>query len=220
MASSWSSLPAPRVGSARPRPALWRTRRARSAARPQCTSARRVADTINAAPARATPYAIDLANAERHRRDKRADQRRGRNTRHPHQQCRRRPLALPGGDHGGRGLAMIEVPYLAAFNLTRTFLPEMIARRSRRDRLHHLARLLCRLAELRPIAARRALPGFPSRFSAELRGPAFRDAGRARRGRIPYWQHNPGSREHMPKSNPPRAGAHARTSRRGDRSGG
>ena len=58
-------------------------------------------------------------------------------------------------------LHMIEVPYLAAFNLTRAFLPGDACARQRRHRLHHLARLLPRLAECLRLYRRAArLAGF------------------------------------------------------------
>ena len=83
---------------------------------------------------------------------------------------------------------MIEVPYLAAFNLTRAFLPEMLARRSGAiacitspaslhrlaecDRLHRRARTRCR--------------GFTDALRADVHGSGLsRDPGRARHGREP-----------------------------------
>ena len=88
----------------------------------------------------ASPYAVDLADAKRHRRDERADQARGRNTGHPHQQCRGRPLALRAGDERRRGARHDRG------SLSRRLQPHprLPARddcaRHRRDRLHHLAR--------------------------------------------------------------------------------
>jgi uncharacterized protein len=101
-------------------------------------------------------------------------------------------------------LAMIEVPYLAAFNLTRAFLPGMIARGT--------GAIACVTSPASYVvwsnaaaytAARHALLGFTESLRADLRrtglsvtlvvlGPV----------ETPYWEHNPGSREHLPKSNP------------------
>jgi short-subunit dehydrogenase len=101
-------------------------------------------------------------------------------------------------------LAMIEVPYLAAFNLTRAFLPEMIARRS--------GAIACITSPgsyvawpnaSAYIAARHALLGFTEALRADLRRTGLA-VTLVVLGEVetPYWQHNPGSREHMPKSNP------------------
>ena len=125
-----------------------RTRRPRSAAGPQCErSSTRWLPPSSRDGGAASPYAVDLADAERHRRDERADQARGRNTGHPHQQCRGRPLAALAGDERRRG------PRHDRGALSRRLQPHprLPARDDcapvRRDRLHHLARLLCRLAE-------------------------------------------------------------------------
>ena len=101
-------------------------------------------------------------------------------------------------------LAMIEVPYLAAFNLTRAFLPEMIARRT--------GAIACITSPgsyvawpnaSAYIAARHALLGFAESLRADLRRTGL-TVTLVVLGAVetPYWQHNPGSREHMPKSNP------------------
>jgi short-subunit dehydrogenase len=101
-------------------------------------------------------------------------------------------------------LAMIEVPYLAAFNLTRAFLPEMIARRT--------GVIACITSPgsyvawpnaSAYIAARHALLGFAESLRADLRRTGL-TVTLVVLGEVetPYWQHNPGSREHMPKSNP------------------
>lgn len=101
-------------------------------------------------------------------------------------------------------LAMIEVPYLAAFNLTRAFLPEMIARRT--------GAIACITSPgsyvawpnaSAYIAARHALLGFAESLRADLRRTGL-TVTLVVLGEVetPYWQHNPGSREHMPKSNP------------------
>jgi uncharacterized protein len=101
-------------------------------------------------------------------------------------------------------LAMIEVPYLAAFNLTRAFLPEMIARRT--------GAIACITSPgsyvawpnaSAYIAARHALLGFAESLRADLRRTGL-TVTLVVLGEVetPYWQHNPGSRQHMPKSNP------------------
>jgi uncharacterized protein len=101
-------------------------------------------------------------------------------------------------------LSMIEVPYLAAFNLTRAFLPEMIARRT--------GAIACITSPgsfvawpnaAAYIAARHALLGFTESLRADLRRTGL-SVTLVVLGEVetPYWQHNPGSREHMPKLNP------------------
>jgi len=101
-------------------------------------------------------------------------------------------------------LAMIEVPYLAAFNLTRAFLPEMIARGS--------GAIACITSPASYVvwpnaaaytAARHAMLGFTESLRADLRRTGI-DVTLVVLGEVetPYWQHNPGSRQHMPKSNP------------------
>ena len=101
-------------------------------------------------------------------------------------------------------LAMIEVPYLAAFNLTRAFLPEMMARRS--------GAIACITSPgsyvawpnaSAYIAARHALLGFTESLRADLRRTGL-TVTLVVLGEVEtaYWQHNPGSREHVPKSNP------------------
>ena len=97
-------------------------------------------------------------------------------------------------------LAMIEVPYLAAFNLTRAFLPKMLARRS--------GAIACITSPASYVvwpnaaaytAARHALAGFTEALRTEVKGSGisvtFVVLGMVE---SPYWQHNPGSREHVP----------------------
>jgi len=101
-------------------------------------------------------------------------------------------------------LAMIEVPYLAAFNLTRAFLPEMIARRSGAIAcITSPASYVAWPNASAYIAARHALLGFTESLRADLRRTGL-TVTLVVLGEVetPYWQHNPGSREHMPKSNP------------------
>jgi short-subunit dehydrogenase len=101
-------------------------------------------------------------------------------------------------------LAMIEVPYLAAFNLTRAFLPEMIARGS--------GAIACVTSPASYVvwpnaaaytAARHAMLGFTESLRADLRRTGI-DVTLVVLGPVEsaYWQHNPGSRAHMPKANP------------------
>ena len=101
-------------------------------------------------------------------------------------------------------LAMIEVPYLAAFNLTRAFLPEMIARGD--------GAIACITSPASYVvwpnaaaytASRHALLGFTESLRADLRLTGL-SVTLVVLGQVetPYWEHNPGSREHMPKSNP------------------
>ncbi len=101
-------------------------------------------------------------------------------------------------------LAMIEVPYLAAFNLTRAFLPEMIARRTGAIAcITSPGSYLAWPNAAAYIAARHALLGFTESLRADLRRTGL-TVTLVVLGEVetPYWQHNPGSREHMPKSNP------------------
>ena len=101
-------------------------------------------------------------------------------------------------------LAMIEVPYLAAFNLTRAFLPEMIARRTGAIAcITSPGSYLAWPNAAAYIAARHALLGFTESLRADLRRTGV-TVTLVVLGEVetPYWQHNPGSREHMPKSNP------------------
>jgi short-subunit dehydrogenase len=100
--------------------------------------------------------------------------------------------------------SMIEVPYLAAFNLTRAFLPPMLARRSGAIAcITSPASYLAWSNACAYIAARQALKGFTEGLRAELRGTGV-SVTLVVLGIVesPYWEHNPGSREHMPKTNP------------------
>jgi short-subunit dehydrogenase len=101
-------------------------------------------------------------------------------------------------------LRMIEVPYLAGFNLTRTFLPAMLARRS--GAIAFITSPASYLAWPRAsayIAARRAVAGLAETLQSELKGTGVA-VTLVVLGTVetPYWQHNPGSRENMPKTNP------------------
>ena len=141
---------------------------------------------------------------ERHRRDERADQARARHARHPHQQCRRRALAALARDQR-RGGAGHDRGALSRRLQPHPRLPARDDRaRQRRDRLHHLAGLLCGLAECRGlyrraacdarlhrVAARRSEgePGSTSRWSCSARsrppiGSTIRAAASTCRSRI------------------------------------
>lgn len=101
-------------------------------------------------------------------------------------------------------LAMIEVPYLAGFNLTRAFLPAMLARRS--GAIAFITSPASYLAWPRAsayIAARRAVAGLAETLQSELKGTGL-VVSLVVLGTVEtsYWQHNPGSRENMPKSDP------------------
>lgn len=101
-------------------------------------------------------------------------------------------------------LAMIEVPYLAAFNLTRTFLPYMLTRRSGAIAcVTSPASYLVWPNANAYIAARHALKGFTDALRSEVRGTGI-NVTLAVLGTVdtPYWEHNPGSRENLPKANP------------------
>jgi short-subunit dehydrogenase len=101
-------------------------------------------------------------------------------------------------------LAMIEVPYLAAFNLTRAFLPYMLTRRSGAIAcVTSPASYLAWPNANAYIAARHALKGFTEALRSEVRGTGV-TVTLAVLGPVetPYWEHNPGSRENLPKTNP------------------
>jgi short-subunit dehydrogenase len=101
-------------------------------------------------------------------------------------------------------LAMIEVPYLAGFNLTRAFLPAMLARRS--GSIAFITSPASYVAWPRAsayVAARRAVAGLAETLQSELKGTGL-DVSLVVLGTVetPYWEHNPGSRENMPAPNP------------------
>lgn len=101
-------------------------------------------------------------------------------------------------------LRMIEVPYLAAFNLTRAFLPEMMARRSGAIAcITSPASYLVWPNACAYIAARHALLGFTEALRADVKGTGI-DVTLVVLGTVetPYWEHNPGSRERVPVANP------------------
>jgi short-subunit dehydrogenase len=103
-----------------------------------------------------------------------------------------------------QALSMIEVPYLAAFNLTCAFLPKMIARAG--------GAIACVTSPASYVvwpsagayaAARHALAGFTESLRADLKGTGI-SVTLVVLGVVetPYWEHNPGSREHVPARNP------------------
>jgi short-subunit dehydrogenase len=111
------------------------------------------------------------------------------------------PLVETSMDEARR---MIELPYLAAFYVTRMFLPEMIARgRGQIACVTSPASYMVWPNACAYIAARHALKGFTEALRAELRGT---DLGvtLVTLGTVSsdYWAHNPGSREHLPRSSP------------------
>jgi short-subunit dehydrogenase len=95
---------------------------------------------------------------------------------------------------------MMEVPYFAAFNLTRAFLPQMLVRGS--------GAICCVTSPASYvawpnacgyIAARQALAGFTAGLRSELKGSGI-SVTLVVLGLVdsPYWDHNPGSRRHLP----------------------
>jgi uncharacterized protein len=161
----------------------------------------RVADSIRRDGGSATPYVIDLADANaitetsaRIKHDAAPDiliNNAGAGS--------WLPLADTTADEAR---AMIEVPYLAAFNLTRAFLPEMMARRS--GALAYITSPASYLAWPNAsayMAARRAVAGLAETMQQELRGTGIA-VTLVVLGLVesPYWQHNPGSRKYAPVS--------------------
>jgi short-subunit dehydrogenase len=97
-------------------------------------------------------------------------------------------------------LAMIEVPYLAAFNLTRAVLPGMIARKSGAIAcITSPASYLVWPKATAYIAARHAMAGFTEALRADLKGTGV-TVTLVVLGTVEtsYWEHNPGSRENVP----------------------
>jgi short-subunit dehydrogenase len=101
--------------------------------------------------------------------------------------------------------AAIDVPYLAAFNLTRAFAPAMIARRS--GGLVFITSPASYLAWPNAsayIAARRALAGFAEALQSELK-PTGLFVTLVVLGNVTgtaYWEHNPGSRKNLLRPHP------------------
>ena len=96
---------------------------------------------------------------------------------------------------------MIELPYLAAFYVTRSFLPAMLERGSGQIAcITSPASYIVWPNACGYIAARHALKGFSEALRADLRGKSIA-VSLITLGTVSstYWEHNPGSREHMPK---------------------
>lgn len=96
---------------------------------------------------------------------------------------------------------MMAVPYFAAAWLTREFLPGMIARRS--GHIVNISSVASRFVwpgATAYTAARWAMRGFSEALRADLYGSGVRvtlyESGEIE---SPYWWHNPGSRERIPK---------------------
>lgn len=162
-----------------------------------------VADAIKRAGGAATAYVIDLANADAIEETS-AKIAREVGT----------PDILVNNAGAGRwlpltkttaaeALSMLEVPYLAAFNLTRAFLPLMLSRRSGAIAcVTSPASYLAWPNAAAYIAARRALAGFTEALRGEVRGKGV-TVTLVVLGMVesPYWEHNPGSRENAPVAN-------------------
>ena len=96
---------------------------------------------------------------------------------------------------------IMEVPYFAAFNLTRAFLPEMLKRNS--GHIVNISSVSSRFVwpgATAYHAARWAVKGFTEALRADLYdtkiGVTLYESGVIE---SEYWQHNPGSRERVPK---------------------
>jgi len=96
---------------------------------------------------------------------------------------------------------MIELPYLAAFCVTKAFLPEMMARRS-----GHIVNITSPASYMAwpnaagYIAARQALKGFSDGMRQEVTSNGIA-VSLVILGTVEssYWEHNPGSRERVPR---------------------
>ena len=98
---------------------------------------------------------------------------------------------------------MIEVPYLAAFYMTRALLPAMIARGSGSIAcVTSPASYLAWPDACAYIAARHALSGFTEALRTEMRGKGIA-VTLVVLGPVdtPYWEHNPGSHKALAESN-------------------
>lgn len=96
---------------------------------------------------------------------------------------------------------MMAVPYFAAFYVTRAFLPGMLRRNT--GHIVNVSSVASRFVwpgATAYIAARWAVRGFTQALRADLAGTGIRvtlfESGVVR---SPYWEHNPGSRERVPK---------------------
>ncbi len=100
--------------------------------------------------------------------------------------------------------AMIELPYLAAFYVTRMFLPDMLARG--RGQIACVTSPASRMVWPNAcgyIAARHALKGFAEALRQEMKGSGI-GVTLVTLGTVasPYWEHNPDSRENVPRGIP------------------
>ncbi len=98
--------------------------------------------------------------------------------------------------------AMMALPYLAAFNLTRELLPGMLKRSS--GQIVNITSVACRLAwpgAVAYTAARAAMEAFTNALRADVQGSGV-SVMLATFGTVEtnYWKNNPGSREHVPRS--------------------
>lgn len=96
---------------------------------------------------------------------------------------------------------MMELPYFAAFNVTRAFLPAMLKRGS--GHIVNVSSVGSRFVwpgATAYLAARWAVRGFTEALRADLYGSGI-GVTLFESGEIEseYWQHNPGSRERVPK---------------------
>jgi short-subunit dehydrogenase len=96
---------------------------------------------------------------------------------------------------------MMAVPYFAAFNVTHAFLPAMLKRNS--GHIVNMSSVGSRFVwpgATAYLAARWAVRGFTEALRADLDGTGIGvtlyESGVVR---SPYWEHNPGSRERVPK---------------------
>ncbi len=97
--------------------------------------------------------------------------------------------------------AMIEAPYLAGVYLTRALLPDMVAQgRGQIACISSPASYLVWPNACTYIAARHAVKGFADALRLELRGTGV-GVTLVMLGTVdsPYWEHNPGSRRHLPQ---------------------
>jgi uncharacterized protein len=164
----------------------------------------RVAETIRRAGGSATAHVVDLADANV-LADTSARIKREAGT----------PDILINNAGAGRWLPLVEttaddalhmiaVPYLAAFNLTRAFLPHMLERGS--GGLAYITSPGSFIAWPNAsayIAARRAVAGLAETLQSELKGTGvFATLVVLGPVETAYWDHNPGSRERLPAINP------------------
>lgn len=96
---------------------------------------------------------------------------------------------------------MMELPYFAAFNVTRAFMPEMLKRNT--GHIVNMSSVASRFVwpgATAYIAARWAVRGFTEALRADLYdtkiGVTLYESGVVE---SPYWEHNPGCRERVPK---------------------